>query len=195
MEKKSNKVFIISLIIFFVILIAASAVIVVYTLNSTKEKEQIEKKQEELKKEEGKVEKETKKVLTSIHKSSYYSPDTNKYTQYVIRNDEDLNIFRAIHPLSPEIKADFLKNRTVFVLIKEEGSGSTTHELLNVVVKNNKIHFNINTKTAEAGTMDMSTWYFVASFPNEDLEGIDIKEWKEPKVVKKEFNLTINKMV
>lgn len=195
---KYNFRFIFSLIIIFIIIIALSIGIILYTINISKnnnlnnnnlaEKELIKNEQDvdDIK------ENNDEEILIQQSQTSYYSPDTRKYNKFIIKNKEDLKAFRLIHTLSPEIKEEFFKDRTVFIIAKEERTGSVQHNFLNASIKNNKIYFNIITNKPEIGTMDMATWYFIASVPNKIAENLDIDEWLNPKEVQKKINIEMS---
>lgn len=204
--RKNNKIFIISLIIFFILIILVSISIIIYTLyisdknnlNSNINNQEIVNKDID-NNENNKVEKkEIKKdndILIQQEQTSYYSEDTKEYNKFIIKDEEDLKAFRLIHPLSPEIKDEFLKDRTIFILVITETSGSIKYTFLNASIKNNKIHFNIIKETPEVGTMDMATWYFISSIPNEILEGLDLNEWLDPKEVQNKLNINANDII
>lgn len=184
MPEKTNKNFtiFILLIILFIVVIALAVVVSYYTINmrnnALKNNNKIEEKV-----------KEDEEILTLVEKTSYYSEDGREYRKFIIKDKDDLSIFRLIHPLSPAIDDKLLKDRTLFVLIQEESSGSINNKLLNATIKNGKISFNIVRDEPEVGTADMAMWYFVASVPNSKLEGLDLREWFKPKEVQQKLGL------
>ena len=191
-QKKSNLPFILILILMFILIIGISVGIIMYTLSVSEKNKTSEANKEIENTEKEQVEEKNNDILIDLAQTSYYSPDTKKYNKFIIKNKADLKAFRVVHPLSPEIKDEFLKDRTIFILLKQEGSGSTKHNFLNASIKNNQIHFNIITEQAEIGTMDMATWYFIASVPNETLEGLNLKGWLDPKEVQKKVNVKMS---
>ena len=118
----------------------------------------------------------------------YYELQTHEYfenspeeTKYMINSVDELNIFYYLFSDVLNIKEKELLDCTMFVEVRQVGSGSIKYKVLDVNVSG-KINFLIKEDEPEIGTEDMAFWYLVAFIPNDRLVDVDTREWILPSV-------------
>ena len=134
-------------------------------------------------------------ILYELQTHEYYDekPDTEKY--YIPSVDE-LNSFYAIYsdalrdreiqdqrdvqkkPLT--LEEYLLSGHSVFIQVREVGSGSIQMKLKSVSLENHCLNFVIDEKHPYTQTADMAFWYFVAILPDDQLDDLDLSDWKLP---------------
>ena len=137
-------------------------------------------------------------------KTPEYYPERPDTEQYCIPSVSELNTFCSIY-------SDVLKDRdvlndsgeqngktaledylssdcSVFIQVKEVGSGSVKMKLRSVLRENQRLSFVIDVAHPSLNqtyqTCDMAFWYFVAIVPDDQLDGLDLSDWKLPSVVR-----------
>ncbi len=123
--------------------------------------------------------------------------DTIKSNQYKITTKEELEKFFELYEGFELSKEYDLSNNTIFIQTQVEGSGSIDVKFDGVNI-NKKVEFDINIVAPEIGTADMAYWYLVAIIPNNELNGVDVSDWKSPieinNSLKNEYTITVEIM-
>lgn len=123
----------------------------------------------------------TKKEIVKYQlKTSEYFSDLPYYDQYYIDSVEELNYFYELYSDALNIDESVLKNKNIFIKVKEVSSGSIKYDFKDIEIYNDNIYFDLDTKTPEIGTDDMAFWYFVAYIPKYKTLGIDFYDWIKP---------------
>ncbi|MBR6133289.1 MAG: hypothetical protein IKQ29_01075 [Bacilli bacterium] len=124
---------------------------------------------------------EVKKYELQTHEYFEKAPEE---TKYIISSVDELNVFYYLYSDVLNIKEKELKDYTMFVEVKQVGSGSDTYKILKVDISG-KVSFLVDESIPEVGTDDMAFWYLVAMIPNEMLKDVDTSDWAIPSVIMK----------
>ena len=151
---------------------------------TNKESEEINKKEPEKITNEDKQEELTnnkdKEIIKYELKTSNYVSSVPKDVKYIIQSESELNKFYSIYSKELNIDTSYLKDNSIFIQVKQVGSGSTKIKLKEVTLDNNKVNFITSIKSPQTGTNDMACWYLVAIIPNKKLTNININDWNKP---------------
>lgn len=101
-------------------------------------------------------------------------------TQFYIDSIEELEIFYSLYSNELNIDKTKLQNYKIFIKVEAVSSGSIEMKLADVLLKENKLNFEIEKKEPEIGTSEMAFWYFVAMIPNQKVKELDISDWEKP---------------
>lgn len=119
-------------------------------------------------------------IKYELQTHEYFNYLHNIQNKYYIDSEEELDKFYALFSDAINIDKKYLKNNTLFVQVKERGSGSDIMKLKDVNFNNNRVNFSIKVDSPEVGTADMACWYLVAIIPNSKLKGISYEGWYKP---------------
>ena len=113
----------------------------------------------------------------------YFSGFNHNTNKFYIDSEEELEEFYSLFSDTLNIDKTYLKDNTIFIQVKQVGSGSIKMKLEDVTFDNNTVNFSITEDIPEMGTDDMACWYLVAIIPNHKLQGIKFDEWIKPSKV------------
>ena len=125
-------------------------------------------------------------VKYELQTHEYYQDKVDK-SKYYIDSKEELNAFYNLYSDALKVNENILDNNTIFVEVKEVGSGSIKYELKDVLIDDTVI-FKLDSEEPEIGTDDMAFWYFVAIIPNNVIKDIKLDEWVKPSSIKKDIS-------
>ncbi len=128
----------------------------------------------------GKENKNENIVMYELKTSDYYDFIYNNSNSFYIDSEEELEKFYSLLSKDLNIDKKYLEDSTIFVQVKQVGSGSISIKLKDVSFDNNTINFSISENIPEVGTADMACWYLVAIVPNDMLQGINYDGWIKP---------------
>lgn len=129
-------------------------------------------------------------------KTSEYFNDIPDNDKYFIDSVDELNEFYSIYSNVLDIDSNYLKDNSIFIQVKEVGTGGAKIKLSSVTFENSTVNFNIDEDYLEISTNDMAFWYLVAIIPNEKLSNLEFDEWKRPSDIELEnyvFEMNNNK--
>ena len=109
-----------------------------------------------------------------------YFDDRPQDAQFRIRSEDDLAEFYNLYSDKLNVNAEYLKNNDIFIKVQSASSGSIKYSLSDVIVKNNKLVFVIDSQNPTMGTADMAFWYFVAVIPKDKLNFLNLDDWEKP---------------
>ena len=116
-------------------------------------------------------------------KTSEYFNDIPDNDKYFIDSVDELNEFYSIYSNVLDIDSNYLKDNSIFIQVKEVGTGGAKIKLSSVTFENSTVNFNIDEDYPEISTNDMAFWYLVAIIPNDKLSALKFDEWKRPSEV------------
>lgn len=145
-----------------------------------------DKEEKENTNKEGKIE-TNKEIIKYELRTSNYVSSVPKDIKYIIQSESELNKFYSIHSKELNIDKSHLKDNSIFIQVKQLGSGSATIKLKDVTLDNNKVNFITDINSPQTGTSDMAYWYLVAIIPNQKLININTSEWNKPSTIANKY--------
>ncbi len=128
----------------------------------------------------GCVEEEDSKYFTKTIKLSYIGFNEIKYDKLYINNVSELNTFSGYFTNDLNQYENELSDKSLFVQVVQKEPGGARIIYDGVSLDNNKLSFLYQVYEPDTGTNNMEYYYLIALIPNEDLNGIDISEWRLP---------------
>lgn len=129
-----------------------------------------------------------KEIIKYELKTSNYVSSISKDVKYIIQSEYELNKFYSIYSRELNVDTSYLKDNSIFIQVKQLGSGSTKIKLKDVTLDNNKVNFITDINSPQTGTTDMACWYLVAIIPNQKLTNINTNEWNKSSTIANKNN-------
>lgn len=94
-------------------------------------------------------------IKYELKTSEYFDFLYNKQNKFFIDSEEELNKFYSLFSEQLNIDKNYLKNNTIFIQVRQVGSGSISMKLNDVTIENNIVNFSVIENNPQIRTDDM----------------------------------------